>query len=188
MGRDQLKPTTPGANGGGNAAAPAAAGATGVVVREADRVSWQATEPGTMSIFGQTLSVSLARQVGAIGAVLLIGCAAMWLIARRRRPERTEAAVIMRRFGDRIIPVTGVASPDGRTVVDVPSMESLAKVAEKYERFILHIRDESGDGFCVEDDATLYRYRPGSGTDLGGSLPPERLPERQRSTKSPSAG
>ena len=193
MGRDQLKPTTPGADGSGNAAAPAASGATGVVVREAGRVNWSATQPGTMSIFGRAVPVSLARQLGAVGTVLALGCVAMWLAGRRRRPAQTEAATILRRYGERIIPVTGVAAPEGRTVVEVPSMDSLAKIAEKYERFILHTSDESGDHFSVDDDTTLYRYRPAA--NLGGSLPletelplqTEQPPDGQRSTKVPSA-
>lgn len=58
----------------------------------------------------------------------------------------------------------------GRTVVEVESTEALARVAERYERFILHSETGGGHTFLVDDGATLYRYV------TGGPLPADQEP------------
>ena len=66
----------------------------------------------------------------------------------------------------------------GRTVIDLDSIDALARVAERYERFIM--RSDSGPehDFVVDDGTTLYRFRTGKAADP--VLVPHDLP-RQRS-------
>jgi hypothetical protein len=37
-------------------------------------------------------------------------------------------------------------------------MDALARLAQRYERLILHERRDEGDAFLVEDDGVVYAY------------------------------
>ncbi len=37
-------------------------------------------------------------------------------------------------------------------------MEALVKIAERYDRMILHERERGEDAFSVSDDGVVYRY------------------------------
>jgi signal peptidase I len=95
----------------------------------------------------------LAKLLGLAGLVLGGLGAALMLVARRDH----EAASIRRKYEDWIIDVL----PDPARAVGerrVPSMDALARLAQRYERLILHERRDEGDAFLVEDDGVVYAY------------------------------
>ena len=46
-------------------------------------------------------------------------------------------------------------------MLDVTTMEGLVRLAERYERMILHEVFEGTDSYLVEEDGVVYRYRTG---------------------------
>jgi hypothetical protein len=68
-----------------------------------------------------------------------------------------EVAAIRRRYEDWIVEVVPGERPnaDERRVA---SMEALARLAEQYDRLILHERRADGDAFLVEDGGIVFTY------------------------------
>jgi hypothetical protein len=111
----------------------------------------------TLRAFGRTATVAsvrrLAELLAAGGAVLLL----LGGLVLRTGGRGHEAAEIRRRYDDWIVEV----APRERADVAerrVASMDALARLAEQYERLILHERRGDGDAFLVEEGGTVYAY------------------------------
>jgi hypothetical protein len=61
-----------------------------------------------------------------------------------------------------IVPVARVWQLPGVPVIDVEDMESLAQIAEHYDRSILHEIAEDGEAFWVTDESGQFRYAVGA--------------------------
>ncbi|MGH2686253.1 MAG: hypothetical protein ACRDJP_12375, partial [Actinomycetota bacterium] len=116
--------------------------------------------PNPVSLGPIRLESKAARSISLIGlgvaaaALLVVGV----LFLRR---NRSEPARIQSRYGQRIVPVTeGGATLDG-PVVDVATMAALARIADSYERVILHEDRGGTHSYLVEGDVALYRYQAG---------------------------
>ena len=48
------------------------------------------------------------------------------------------------------------------SILDVTTMEGLVRLAERYERMILHEVFEGVHSYLVEEDGVVYRYRTGT--------------------------
>ena len=94
--------------------------------------------------------------LGAAMLCLLLGYPAG--VARLRRRSQGEADRIRARYSHVIVPIARLDEVPQRRVVHVSDIDALARVAERYERMILHERRGGRDSFCVSDDGVLYRY------------------------------
>lgn len=119
---------------------------------------------------------------GAVLALLSLGLA---LAGRRRRQDPTDAGTdqSLTRYEPHLLHTEPVAPAHGRTVIDLDSIDALARVAEHYERFIAHSESGPEHNFLVDDVTTLYRYRRGEPVDPAPHTP--GLP-RQRSRWEPA--
>ena len=108
------------------------------------------------------LSVETARAI-ALGGIAIIVCAltAMLAFVRRRQP-RDESAAIRARYSHLIVPVERVSQLPGVAVIDVADMDALARIAEHYDRSILHERTDYGEAFWVTDESGQFRYTVGA--------------------------
>jgi signal peptidase I len=126
--------------------------------------------PRTLSLGPWHVSVSAARTLAlsAIGIILAALLAMLALI----RPILTliaprhadETATILARYGGLIIPVSHVTQSPGTSVIDVADMEALVRIAEHYDRSILHETGEGGEAFWVSDESGQFRYAVGAPT------------------------
>ena len=116
------------------------------------------------------LPVSTARRLSLIGllaAALLALLTAGPLLRRRHRSEDERIAA---RFGRLVLPISSRPQEWSR-VTDVADVESLARLAEHYDRVVLSLEEAGGTSYLVEESGTVYRYR--SGEPL---VAPVRLP------------
>jgi signal peptidase I len=140
-----------------------------LTVEEGDAaVAEKATTPAapSLGLAGREIPVSTARTLSlamALGA--LLAAIVLGLMARASA-HGTETAMIRRRYGQMLVKVQPMPSPDGRPVIDVVDFPTLAKLAERYELLILHWSRSNVDTFVVQDQATTYRYRTGTGAQL----------------------
>jgi signal peptidase I len=115
----------------------------------------QSTQESRLLVPKLHLSVSAARAIAGVGSLVallvLLGCGHLLLTA----PTTDEAGRIQSRYRDLLVSVR--RSRENR--VEVESMESLARIAERYERLILHEENELGHSYRVEDDGVVYEYR-----------------------------
>jgi hypothetical protein len=119
------------------------------------------TTTSTLALFGRRVTVSGARRfaLALAGAGLGLTLAACGLLLLRRRDDELET--IQRRFGDLIVPVTpGLQrhSSEHR----VATIDALVRIAERYDRLILHETRGGGHSFLVDDAGVVYRYDIGS--------------------------
>ena len=110
------------------------------------------------------LSVSSARTLGLCGGLLALALAgAGWCVLRgaRNRDEPTRIAALLG-------PMLVETAPQDREglVHELASVDDLVRVAERYDRVVLHERRGREHSYVVEEQGTVYRYRAwGLGTD-----------------------
>jgi len=114
-------------------------------------------ETTTLHAFGRTITVARARGIatllGIIGLVLAGVGGVLMLLGGRD----AEVAAIRRRYEDWIVDVVPTERPDGAER-RVASMAALARLAEQYDRLILHEHRSDGDAFLVEDGGIVFTY------------------------------
>jgi signal peptidase I len=121
------------------------------------------SQPRDLSLGPWRMSVSTARTVAlsAIGIILAATLALLALIQPLLAlftPRRDEAASILARYRGLIIPVAHITPLRGVPVIDVADMDALARIAEHYDRSILHETTGTGDTFWVADESGQFRY------------------------------
>jgi signal peptidase I len=137
------------------------------------------------------LPVATARRAAVIGAAAaLVGLlTGVLLLLRGRRAD--EPARIERAYGPGLIPVTRSDRRSYDEIVEVESIETLARIAERYDRMILHEEGELGHSYRVADEGVLYVYLVGTpeGAELPrllASAPPEALAEQETVPEHPA--
>jgi signal peptidase I len=104
------------------------------------------------------MSVSLGRILGPVG--LLGAIAAAVLALRRLRGDRQadEPTRIQSRYGEAMIAAVQSTLTRGGDMVEVESIEALARLAERYGSLMIHERTDSGHAYLVADNGTVYAY------------------------------
>jgi signal peptidase I len=128
---------------------------------EAGSVMGRRSQPLFLSLKVARTSVAAARWI-ALGGIAAIVCALLALIAFMRPREREESETIRTRYGRAIVPVERVWQLPGVAVIDVADMDALARIAERYDRSILHEQTADGDAFWVTDESGQFRYAIGA--------------------------
>ncbi len=122
-------------------------------------------QPLFLSFKVARLSVSTARSLALIViAIVIAGLIAMLALLRLRVRPQDEASSIRARYGHMIVPVGHIAQTVGTSVIDVTDMEALVRIAEHYDRSILHETTAGGEAFWVTDESGQFRYAVGATT------------------------
>lgn len=117
--------------------------------------------PAQLSLLGRSLDVSTARTAGPLAALVAVLPALVLAAVTRLTGPASEAERIKQRYGDLVLPVMPVVLAPGRPVVDVPDVESLVKLAERYGLLVLAWSRGGVDTYVVQDEGTTFRYRSG---------------------------
>jgi signal peptidase I len=157
---DELVPLLP-AKTPGATASPAASAA---VFRPAQTASFttRTSAPVRIGPSRLQLSVGVARAVGSAGLVLalLVAAAAGRLLWRSRGAD--EPTRIGARYGESIVTVVHSSLGRHADLVQVRSIEELARIAERYDSMIIHEQTAIGHAYLVADGTTLYAYLLGA--------------------------
>jgi signal peptidase I len=141
-------------------------------------------QPLFLSFKVARLSIATARSIALIGiAIVIAGLVAMLALVRLRVPPRDEATSIRARYGHMIVPVGHVAQTVGTSVIDVADMEALVRIAEHYDRSILHETAAGGEAFWVTDESGQFRYSLGAPAPV---LAPQQPPVQASPLDSPA--
>ena len=139
------------------------------------------SEPITISLLGLEARLSSLRGLTLAGGLLaLVACFLFALLARRTgRPD--EPALIEARYGAALLPVAGLHPVSPEHAVEMATMESLVRLAESYERLVLHEEADGVHTYFVEEDGVSYWYQaydaseePSREEMLGATLPTPR--------------
>jgi hypothetical protein len=137
-----------------------------LTVSDPTTVTHRRTVDGTLSLAGRSITVALARKVSAAALLLALLIAGLVALVSRRSAAGSEGATIRRRYAPLLLPVAPMPTPPGRPVVDVTEFKTLVRLAERYDLLVLHWTRSGIDTFVVQDDATTFRYRTGSGEPI----------------------
>lgn len=103
------------------------------------------------------VTVSAARTVGLVGGLLALAAAAAgWCLLRAGR-GRDEPTRIATQLGSWLVESAPQERPD--PVHELASFDDLVRVAERYERVILHEQRGREHSYLVDEGGTVYRYR-----------------------------
>jgi signal peptidase I len=125
-------------------------------------------QPQFVSLLFAQPSVATARTIVLSAIAIIVGALVAILALLRplltllRPPRRDESASIIARYGGLIIPVARVQPLPGVAVIDVADMDALVRIAEHYDRSILHEASDRGESFWVADESGQFRYALGS--------------------------
>ncbi len=146
----------------GNAQSPFTSSKKGLVKRDG-------VEPNRLSLFALTMDVSTAREVSVFGfGASLYGMVVfafiIFLMARR-----DEASDIQVKYGPLLVGVRAGELQAGNRIVDIASMDDLAKLAERDGRMILHGLEQNTHHYLVPDVGVTYRYHTNGHNGHGNS-------------------
>jgi signal peptidase I len=154
-----LQPPLPATSGtaaapNANPLAPTASGTT----------SGQRLVPNSLQFKVASVHVTTARSIAVHGIenviCVLLGCVLALALSRRHREHAANSEVqkIQSRYKHQLVPVAQRSQLDSSQVVEMGDMAALARVAERYERMILHESWDGGDAFSVSEDGVIYQY------------------------------
>ncbi len=117
------------------------------------------TAPAQLTALGRSVDIATARSA-SLAAIALAGLLGLALLAlARMHGPVDEAERIRARHKSLLLPVLPVALSPGRPVVDVPDIDALATLAERYGLLILHWQRSGVTTYVVQDEGTTYRFR-----------------------------
>jgi signal peptidase I len=127
------------------------------IVRSADR-SGLVTRTNSFGVGPRALGVTTARSVGRVGTLLaLVVLLAAIAIARGRR-GLDEPALVNWRYGDWLVPISQLP-PEAAAFTDVADIAALVRLAERYNRAIMHLSDGGVHTYLLSEHGVTYRYR-----------------------------
>ncbi|HEY8406679.1 MAG TPA: signal peptidase I [Gaiellaceae bacterium] len=131
--------------------------AAGSGFRHAQGGAGTRVETTTLHAFGRTITVARARGIATLLGITGLVLAAVGGVLMLLGGRDAEVAAIRRRYEDWIVDVVPAERPDGAER-RVASMDALARLAEQYDRLILHEHRDDGDAFLVEDGGIVFTY------------------------------
>jgi hypothetical protein len=115
------------------------------------------TKANSLTVLGVSIDVNVARFVSVVLILLgLIVAGAVLLMAPKPSPT-SEADAIRRRYASLLLPVDPMPELSG-SVVEVPAIADLAKLARQYALMIMHSSGGGVDTFVVQDEHVAYRF------------------------------
>jgi signal peptidase I len=150
--------------------------------------------PASLQFKVASIHVSTARAIVVTGIenviCVLIGCILAIAVARRRaRPPsaHNEAKDIESRYRSFLVPVAYTPRPDSGQVVEMTDMAALVRLAERYERMILHQAGEGIHRYSVSEDGVLYEYVVAGPTEETWQVPVEEPHAPESPNRAPEA-
>lgn len=125
---------------------------------ESEDVTVPRIEPNRFALGPLDLPIATMRSMALVGIPVVLVPLLILCFLVLRAMKQGEAARIHLRHGDLIVPIR-TAPVEAGPVLEVEDFESLIKIAEQTERFILHLRGAGLDEYFVEDGGSWYRYK-----------------------------
>jgi len=131
-------------------------------------VSGRETVATPLGLGPLSLGVADARSIAMLGILVsvLVVCLGGLLATRGRNDGSAEC--IARRYGTRIVAARATV-PAERWVTELDDMDALVRIADAYERVILHVVENGEDVYLVDDGVAVYRHRVPSTTLVMGA-------------------
>lgn len=134
------------------------------------------TEPNALPLLALRLDVAIARRMAALGLMVALGGAALLWLSTRVGPKENPRRIAAR-YGPLLLAVREGAIANRKGIIDLASIDDLAKLADRSGRMILHYERADGHQYYVQEADATYRFTP-SAPELKVSI--ELRPEPSR--------
>lgn len=146
------------------AVADASEGVDPLRPRQSGSLETSKIEANTIALAGAELPVEDARRFALLG-LLLAAAAAFWLwFTSDDTVGGDEVTRIQSRYGRMMVPVKALSAHARHRSIEVADMDGLLRLAEHYDRMIMHEQDGDIHRYFVEDDGVAYVFQPGGMT------------------------
>jgi hypothetical protein len=128
-------------------------------------------EPNTLGLFGLRLSVAAARRIALVGLLQAVVIGGLLILRARQFAPADEAQRIQRRYGALLVAICGSDAELHGPLVEVATIDDLAKLALRGGHMILCQAGEAGPRYLVQAGDVTYRYKPEAAGRLEGCVP-----------------
>ncbi|MFT3892696.1 MAG: signal peptidase I [Anaerolineales bacterium] len=114
--------------------------------------------PNTILLFGVELAIPLLRWFAVIGLVGALAGVTFLGVKLQELSKKDQSQFIRMRYNAMLVDIHQTMVVNKADIVDVTSIEDLAKLAEKFSGMILHAENSDSHAYYVRDGATTYRF------------------------------
>jgi signal peptidase I len=115
--------------------------------------------PNTLLLLGLTLEVAGARRMALASLCLALGGSLLLGYLMRRAKQDDQPARIQHRYGQLLIAIRDGQPGPSAALVDVSTIDDLAKLAEQHGLMIMHAQHNDEHSYFVYDGKLSYRYQ-----------------------------
>jgi signal peptidase I len=114
--------------------------------------------PNTLLLFGMEVAVPALRTISSLCLIVSFTGITILGLKLQRFSSSDQQAFIHMKYGNVLIDIQPAVSLDNATLVDVTSMDDLAKLAERFHTVILHERRSDSHAYYVQTEGLAYRF------------------------------
>jgi len=129
-----------------------------LVVSETGMLSEEYEEANTMSLLGAQVAVSALRMMSVLGLVVSLVALAMLGLKLQVYSKTNQAMLARMKYASMMIDVQNAASFQGAGLIEVKSMDDLAKLAERFNTVILHEERGNSHAYYLQGEGSAYRF------------------------------
>lgn len=115
-------------------------------------------EPATLSILGLVLTVKRARWIAGVGFALGVFGLAALLFTMRKLSKSDPMLEVLIQYGELLVEVEQFKAPGKLPVIDIHSLEDMAKLAERTGNLIFYTTDDDALTFQVRSAENVFRF------------------------------
>ena len=127
------------------------------------RLAREVQEPNVLALLMVDLRVALARRIAVLGLGLCAVVGGLFLVAASRRwgPAGDDGQKAQTRYAPLLVSVRGAVPEAKGSVIDVASIDDLARLAERHGGMILQTVRGSAHTYFVQAGGITYRHEAG---------------------------
>ncbi|MGB8982225.1 MAG: signal peptidase I [Anaerolineales bacterium] len=130
-----------------------------LAVSETEILHDERTEANTLLLFGRGLSIPALRWLALIGLISSL-CGLIWLELRLQNLSHLDRQKFLRiKYSSAVIDVQNTDALRSSSMIDLGSMDALAKLAERFNIMILHGTENGLHTYYVQAGRIIYRFR-----------------------------
>jgi signal peptidase I len=115
-------------------------------------------EPNSLSILGWKLQIRTIRVLALVGLALSLSGLTVWSLRLFSPAQQNQEALIRLKYGGLLVNVYERNLAPASILVDVTSIDELAKLADRHNTVILHMALNFAHSYMVQCHGLTYRY------------------------------
>ena len=133
-----------------------------LLISKTSTLSVAAAEPNELKLLGLTFPVSAARgfSIAGLFLALCVGLSAGWLFLGEMRSHPAE--MIRMKYRGLLVDAQQFNAPRSLPIMDVASVEDLARLAERHGTVIVHLQHRQQETYLVQTQGMVYRHTLGA--------------------------